>query len=144
MSLELKIKSKHLGEEAKIIRFEERKLLKQIQYLIERDGGRRFYTDPETKKWVYTPLDKVFHQHWSLMSHRTEDVRNENRATFLARAYLKGQAYSDVEKPGKEKDLERRKAKLHITILPRTLKMVQKYGKPKATMEELKLWVGLT
>lgn len=145
MSLELKIKSKHLGEEAKIIRFEERKLLKQARRLIERDGGRRFYVDTETKKWVYTPLDKVYRQHWSLMSHRTEDVRNENRATFLARAYLKGQAYSDVERQvGNEQEQARRKAKLHITILPRTLKMVQKYGKPKTTMEELKLWVGLT
>ena len=138
MSLELKIKSKHLGEEAKIIRFEERKLLKRAKYLIVRDGDRRFYRDDETGKWVTTELDKVFHQHWKLLSHRTEDVRNENRATFLARAFLKGQKFTDVERS--TKDL----GKLSVTILPRTLKMVQKYGKPKATMEELKVWAGLS
>ena len=102
MSLELKIKSKHLGEEAKIIRFEERKLLKRAKYLIARDGDRRFYRDDETGKWVTTELDKVFHPHWKLLSHRTEDVRNENRATFLARAVLKGQKFTDVERSTKD------------------------------------------
>lgn len=149
MSIELKIKSKHLSEEARIIRFEERKLLKQVKYLTKRDGDKRFYVDCETKKWVYTPLDKVLTKLWHLSSHRTEDVRNENRATFLARAYLKGQAYSDVESPlsdnGKNNSkLARRNTKLSMCILPRTLKMIQKYGKPKTTMEELKLWVGMT
>jgi hypothetical protein len=35
MSIELKIKSKHLSVEAKIIRFEEHKLTKQIKWLKE-------------------------------------------------------------------------------------------------------------
>ena len=33
MSVELKIKSKHLSEEARIIRFEERKFRKQVDWL---------------------------------------------------------------------------------------------------------------
>ena len=36
MSIELKIKSKHLSEEARIIRFEEHKQLKQYQWALKK------------------------------------------------------------------------------------------------------------
>lgn len=109
MCIELKIKSKHLALEPGIIRFEERKLLKQI-----RNG--------------YDMLAKYI----SLVLHRKTDVRNEARATQLAIAYLKGKSYSKVElkrKPDTEWLFQNK-------ILPRVHIMVRKYG---TTIEQRKL-----
>lgn len=106
MSIELKVKSKHLTEEAKIIRFEERK---------QRARNKALFR--------------------SLRKHRAWDVRNENRATFLARAYLAGRAYNTVEQNVYSR------GKLENYILPRTLTMINKYGENKITKEELLQWV---
>ena len=119
MSVELKVKSKHLSVESQIIRFEERKLRKQIKWLRE----RQLSSNSLEQKWE------------SLNSHRRHDVRNENRATFLARAYLAGKPYSSVEakrKPEREYDFQTK-------ILPRVVKLVNKYG-GKTTIEEIREW----
>ena len=82
MSVELKIKSKHLSVEARIIRFEERKLLKQYRWAEAKHhqtGNNDMYP-----RWH----DVAFTSYCSLSKHRKWDVRNENRATFLARAYI--------------------------------------------------------
>lgn len=130
MSIELKIKSKHLSLEAKVIRFEEKKLEKQIVWLYKNATDRDKYG---SKYWTTT---------WelgSLTSHRKYNVRNENRATFLARAYLAGQSYKQVEnkrKPEKEGVFE-------VAVLPRVLKMVQRYGGRKnrdLTLDKIKEW----
>lgn len=105
MCVELKIKSKHLSVEAKIIRFEEEKLR-------NRDKAKFF----------------------SLREHRKLDVRNENRATFLARALLAGKAYKTVER--KVHDLP----KLYYSILPRVLVMANKYGSVKMTKQDIVDW----
>lgn len=105
MSIELKVKSKHLGEEARIIRFEENKLKKTIKWKHSRQEAA-----PEVYKLE------------SLRNHRRWDVRNENRATFLARAYLAGVPYSSVEQTRKDDVL------LFTYILPRVYQMVSKYG----------------
>lgn len=116
MSIELKIKSKHLSEEARIIRFEEKKLLKQLRYNIEKhkESGMnsefRVHSDPSYQKYE------------SISSHRKRDVRNENRATFLARAFLAGVPYEKVE--NKRKD----DYTFCYYILPRLKSMVAKYG----------------
>jgi hypothetical protein len=116
MCIELKIKSKHLALEPGIIRFEERKLLKQI-----RNG--------------YDMLAK----YTELVYHRKNDVRNEARATQLAIAYLKGKPYSKVE-------LKRKSETEYLfqnKILPRVLVMVRKYGtieQRKIEMGTLKEW----
>lgn len=108
MSIELKIKSKHLSLESQVIRFEEEKLKKQLR----------------SKK---VPADQVMPLEWklhSLTNHRKLDVRNENRATFLARAYLEGKPYSSAE-------LKRRPDREFIfkqSIIPRVVAMVTKYG----------------
>lgn len=107
MSIELKIKSKHLGVEAKIIRHEERKLKAQIGWAVKR---QQFGVDALTTKF------------YSIHNHRVWDVRNENRATFLARAYLAGKPYKSVENKIKDK------AVLKFYILPRLFEMVNKYG----------------
>lgn len=107
MSIELKIKSKHLSEEAKIIRFEEHKLTKQIKWL------------KEHQQQYETPFWKRQSLNW----HRRHDVRNENRATFLARAFIAGKPYSSVEQkrnPEKEYDFR-------YLVVPRVLAMVKKY-----------------
>ena len=108
MSVELKIKSKHLSEEARIIRFEERKFRKQVDWL-------------KTHQQTY---DKEHATMMSLKQHRRWDVRNENRATFLARTYLAGKDYKTVEH--KCNDL----AVLRCWIFPRLCEMVNKYGPP--------------
>jgi len=119
MSVELKVKSKHLSEEARIIRFEERKLFKQYHWAKAKyhaTGNNDMYP-----RWH----DKAFMTYRSLKHHRQWNVRNENRATFLARAYIADVPYTSVEqkrKPEKEKHFQ-------IFILPRVWAMVINYGK---------------
>jgi hypothetical protein len=119
MSVELKIKSKHLSEEAKIIRFEERKLFKQYQWAL--NNYRAAGNNDMYPRWN----DKAFMSYVSLNHHRRHDVRNENRATFLARAYISGVPYNTVEQkrhPDKEHEFQ-------TQTLPRVFAMVVKYGK---------------
>lgn len=117
MSIELKIKSKHLSEEAKIIRSEEQKLKKQAKWLRE-------HQKDDSK------VMKTFH---SLNHHRRWDVRNENRATFLARAYLRGRPYKEVEVGCND---------THIRnyLVPRIVSMVNKYGKDKVESRDIFAW----
>ena len=88
MSIELKIKSKHLGLEAKVIKFEEAKLKQQLRWMRKRQES----------------LEKLEWKLQSITSHRKHEVRNENRATFLARAYIAGVPYKTVEHKVKDRD----------------------------------------
>ena len=118
MSVELKVKSKHLSEEARIIRFEERKQLKQYRWAQKQyhaTGNNDMYP-----RWH----DKAFNTYCSLMHHRIWDVRNENRATFLARAYIAGVPYATVEQKRKPEN----EMLFQVQILPRVWTMVVKYG----------------
>ena len=129
MSIELKIKSKHLSEEARIIRFEECKLLKQFQWAEKKhyESGSndeyKYYSDSSWSKWN------------SLNNHRRWDVRNENRATFLARAYIAGIPYDQVEQKRKEEN----EYTFKTYIIPRVASMVAKYSKTKIQKE---IWEG--
>ena len=119
MSVELKVKSKHLSEEARIIRFEERKQLKQYQWALNKwhaAGNNDMYP-----RWD----DSAFKTYCSLNQHRRWDVRNENRATFLARAYIAGVPYTTVEQKRKPEN----ESYFQILTLPRVWAMVAKYGK---------------
>lgn len=109
MSLELKIKSKHLGLEAKVIKHEERKLKAQIGW-----HSKRQSLDPN-----------LINKYQSIHNHRVWNVRNENRATFLARAYLAGKPYRSVEHKRHDD------AVFRCYILPRVFEMVNKYGPVK-------------
>ena len=108
MSIELKIKSKHLSEEARIIRFEEQKLRRQVLWLRERQQNE----DKEHNKYI------------ELKEHRRWDVRNENRATFIARAYLAGKPYSSAELKRKSEN----EFTFNAYIIPRVVSMVNRYG----------------
>ena len=107
MCTELKIKAKHLALEPGIIRKEENKLRKQMKY--NRDNAVTYW-DLERKRD-------------SLCNHRRWNVRNEARATELARAYLAGKPYNHVEKKRNEDVM------FQMYIVPRIVAMVTKYGK---------------
>lgn len=106
MSIELKVKSKHLAAEAKIIRFEEKK-------------------QKAKNKAAF----------WSLRQHRRWDVRNENRATFLARAFLAGKPYRIVERKVNSISI------LEHYIVPRVLTMVNKYGTTQLSKDDILNWM---
>ena len=110
MCTELKIKSKHLALEPSVIRKEEDKLKSQIRYQTKKDNVAFALA-------LTTKLE-------SLCTHRRWNVRNEARATELARAYLKGKAYINVEKRSKDNDVM-----FQMYIVPRIVAMVTKYGK---------------
>lgn len=114
MSIELKIKSKHLALEPAIIRKEEGKLKKQLNWY------KKTYqvTDIYSHKEAYATYNKWF----SLQNHRKTVVRNEARATHLVRAYLAGIPYEKVEAKMHDETL------FHTVILPRVYSMVAKYG----------------
>jgi len=121
MCIELKIKSKHLALEPQIIKHEERKLKKQI---------RSNKGDLQQLIWKYE----------SLVNHRKHIVRNEARATQLARAYIDGKEYISIE----------RKRHDNFTFLqyvvPRIHAMVTKYGKGeqrKIVKEDIIEWSKL-
>jgi hypothetical protein len=125
MSIELKIKSKHLSLEAKVIRFEERKLAKQIKWL-ERNEK---------------PTVEVCWKLSSLSDHRKSVVGRENRATFLARAFIAGYPYTRAEKSRRDD----KHWEFNVKILPRVLEMVKKYHpdykvRREITLDTLKDW----
>jgi len=118
MSVELKIKSKHLALEPAIIRREERKLLKQLAWL-RSYGMEAVLNDP-----AFQSMNSKYE---SLHNHRKWNVRNEARATELARAYIAGKPYASVEKKRKLAN----ECKFVRYIIPRIAAMVQKYGDGK-------------
>lgn len=123
MSIELKIKSKHLSVESKIIRFEEKKLKRAIKWHTSRQ----------------LECGKLQGERHSLWSHRTNEVRNENRATFLARAYIAGKPYHVIEQsrtPEKEYAFK-------TVIIPRIHAMVAKYGDKNTTREQISKWATI-
>lgn len=125
MSLELKIKSKHLGVEAQIIRFEEQKLSKQISWFSSTHRATGSNEPPKLTDF------QPWWQHRSLHEHRVKDVRRENRATFLARAYIAGSPYLSVEQRRKpEREFEFRQF-----IVPRIVNMVARYGADKVPIK---------
>jgi hypothetical protein len=106
MCIELKIKAKHLALEPSIIRMEEDRLKKQMKY----NRGEQSYWGLDRKRE-------------ELSVHRRWNVRNESRATELARAYLAGKPYTYVEKKRKDDGM------FQLYIVPRIVAMVTKYGK---------------
>ena len=72
---------------------------------------------------------------WDLQHHRKWNVRNEARATQLAIAFLKGKSYKKIEPKLRDKW-----AYAHDLVFVRVLKMAQKYGKPKTTIQDINAW----
>lgn len=123
MSIELKIKSKHLSLEAKVIRFEEQKLKKRIKH--NREGNAL----------------ELVRQLDSIADHRKYVVGRENRATFLARAFIAGHPYTRAEKSRRDD----KHWEFNVKVLPRVLEMVKKYHpeytvRREITLDTLKEW----
>jgi hypothetical protein len=112
MCIELKIKSKHLALEPSIIRKEEQKLKRRIKY---------HRSDDEV-----SAISLTWKLH-SLTNHRKLVVRNESRATNLARAYIAGKPYSYVEAKTRRSEWSV-EAQFIQCIIPRVVAMVQRYG----------------
>ena len=108
MCIELKIKAKHLALEPQIIKHEEQKLKGQIKYTKGTDANL-----------IYKLNDLVNHRKWN--------VRNESRATELARAYLAGKPYSYVEAKTRRKDWSH-ECFFALYVVRRIVAMVQNYG----------------
>ena len=128
MCVELIIKNKHLSEEAKIIRSMEHKVKRQVDWLRNKEY---YYSDEYIEKF------KLF---LSLKEHRRMDVRRENRATYLARAFINGVEYNRVEQKRKKE----REYEFKWYIIPRVVSMVRKYGGKNhhnITKEEILEWV---
>ena len=107
MCIELKIKAKHLALEPAIIKREEAKLKRRIKHHRSDDQ-----TSAISLGWK---LD-------SLVRHRKMDVRNESRATHLARTFLAGKPYARAELKRNDDDF------FKLYIVPRVVAMVTKYG----------------
>lgn len=120
MSIELKIKSKHLALEPGIIRAEERKLETQITKLLDSTYWKSL-SDPELKREAGMRCNRWSITLGSLARHRKWNVRNEARATYLARAFIKGTPYRVVEQKVHNVD------EFTVYILPRIITMVEKY-----------------
>lgn len=121
MSIELKIKSKHLALEPAIIRKEEQKLSKKIKHYQMKHQINLHGVDAHFEmQRVYPDLYKLWFKHSNLISHRKWDVRNEARATFLARAYIKGVPYKVVEPNVRDA--------LWAPVMDSLIRMVMKYG----------------
>lgn len=130
MTIELKIKNKHLAQEARIIRTEEKKLKAHTRANIEHHK-KQGHNEPYD---VYN--DSANRSRMSLEQHRKWDVRNEQRATFLARAYLEGKAFNEVETNSDTKGYKFR------IVQKRVLTMINKYGKNKIEMKDLDKWIN--
>lgn len=126
MCIELKIKAKHLALEPAIIRKEEEKLKRRIKHHRSDDQVSAI------------SLEWKLH---SLTNHRKIDVRNESRATHLARTYLAGKPYAYAEQKrhaGYSHD-----AFFVMFIVPRVVAMVTRYGtgdQKKITKDDIIEW----
>ncbi|PHS22222.1 MAG: hypothetical protein COA84_13775 [Robiginitomaculum sp.] len=125
-NIELKIKSKHLTLEPSIIRLEENRLKRIARRLREH------------QKSDMSVMSKML----SLQSHR-RGVKLEARATYLARAYLSGKKYNEVEVKRKEyKEYDFR-----WTVLKRIMSMVNKYktkGSIDVKLEDIADWTNVS
>ena len=81
-NIKLKIKSKHLAAESKIIRKEELKLRQKVRYRIQRGKDN---------------IERLQGDLWSLGYHRKNIVRQAARNTHLAYNFLRGNDYAVVE-----------------------------------------------
>lgn len=77
----LKVKIKSLADEARIIRKEERKALKNAKYYLNKQGHE-------------DACNEAYSLYHGLNAHRCFNVRSESRAALIAYAFLRGQPFS--------------------------------------------------
>jgi hypothetical protein len=132
----LKVKIKSLAVEGTIIRKEEHKAKKQYRYLKLIAGKEKEYQE-------------ALGTFWGLRHHRTADVRNEARAAQWAYGYLRGKRYRQVESKsniGKRYSIKENHyfyihGDIHAYIIPRVVKLVNKYGHTKVEASHIEEWL---
>jgi len=125
MSYQLRIKAISLALEAQAIRKDERKAL------VRRDRAK-------TEK----RRTKLYNQYADLRMHRVIDVRNEARATNIARGFLRGLRYDQIETL--PKGTNRYDSYLLSNDGPnwdRVLRLIEKYG-DKEDRARLDSWLA--
>lgn len=95
MSIELKIKSKSLAAEARIIRAEEAKILSRLDGAAGcSDEGLAQDQDARARSRARVRFLQAYR---AIRAHRCGLVRSEARRTFLARGFLSGRPYRRIE-----------------------------------------------
>lgn len=118
--IKLEAKHKSLVAESHIIRRLERKLQRRVRWAIDHQQ----------------PSDSLDSERSQLSDHRRWIVRNETRATILARAFLGERPYTSVE-------LSRRPTNEPVFkqyIVPKVVAMVNKYGTKKVDSDDIMGW----
>jgi len=123
MSVELKIKEKSLALEARIIRREEQKAKKSARWHRARQEEEKAKEFEGTRKTLY--------------EHRIDVVRFECRATNLARAYIKGTPYRNVERT------TRASALMQGFMVKRVQRLVNKYHNTAITPSQIHMWFNI-
>jgi hypothetical protein len=118
------VKIKSLAEEARIIRKEEQKALGRRKSEDKRKDGR------SNPAW-YEFLGRDDAKYLSLRTHRTEDVRKEQRSSLLAYGFIRGRAYGPMEKPAADNPPD----------IARIASLVTKFGGQKVEKAVLQAWV---
>ena len=132
----LKIKAKTNMAEARYIRKEERKVLRHQRWL-------QNFEDTEDAR------QQAYDRFWGLHSHRTNELRKEARATYLAYAYLRGTPYSEVENTadpqswfiGKTGNNELIVHPHLQSTMTRVAKMASKFGTEPVSSETISNWI---
>ncbi len=122
----LKVKIKSLAEEARIIRLEELRALGRRVSSEKRKNLGRGFTERNPDYYVVRGRDAELYG--ELYTHRTQDVRSEQRSSLLAYAFLRGKTRAACEPK--------------CEVRPdwtRVLKLVEKFGPvtPAETKAEL-------
>lgn len=116
--IELKIKALSLTAEARIIKRLERKLKRK--YPIATMDGYNPKTDKQETIIHYGPSPLLnprrAEQFFRIQGHRLKEVREEARATHLARAFLKGKPYHEVEQKAYEFPINKLKYKIEAMV----------------------------
>ena len=150
MSVELKIKAKHLALEPAIIRQEEQKIKRQLAWHLDQVDGEkvvqwRWHNSEDPIKVSALKLRSKLN---SLIYHRMDrshnGLRTEARATALARAFIDGTKYSKVEQSRKPEN----EWAFRNIVVPRIAKMVMKYGNNRLSEEKIlslvQAWIKTT
>lgn len=93
MSIELKIKALSLAAEARVIRNQEKRIGRKLSKLHAKMANSPGDNTGTLKFSQHRNIDNLT----SIHTHRVLQVREEARLTHLARAYLKGTPYKEVE-----------------------------------------------
>lgn len=125
MSVQLKVKAKTLAVEASYIRKEEYKMKRQARWF-------RDHQQDDASQVAYLTF-------WNLQDHRKVHLRQAARATHLARAFLAGQAYADIE----HKRLGQYEKVFNDKIIPEIVRMVKKYGPSTITEDQVGAWLNV-